>query len=150
MPLANSRISLRIAQACIPLAVCFGLLYLVLVHLCPKAVVWFSIFGSGTCLFILSLLVLSDYSSIWHGHKNIQIFVGVTLLLLGFTMIVVIWVYRGQIALCDIFIRYAGNMLTNNPVLFVYIPIFISVTIAFMALSYFQHISFYNFYPPQI
>lgn len=142
--------ALRIAQACIPLALCFGILYLVLVQFCAKAIVWFSIFGAGCCLFILSLLVLSDYSSVWANHKTLQTLIGITLLLMGFTMIVVIWVYRGQIALCDIFIRYAGEMLLRNPVLFAYIPIFISITVAAMALSYFQHTSFSNFYPPQI
>ena len=147
--MANSRLSLRLAQACIPLALCFGLLYLVLIQFCAKAIVWFSIFGSGACLFIISLLVLSDYSSIWHNHKTLQILFGVALLFLGFTMIIVIWVYRGQIALCDIFIRYAGDMLLKNPLIFIYIPIFMSVLVSWLALSYYQHTTFYNMYEPQ-
>lgn len=37
-----------------------------------------------------------------------------------------------------------------SPLLFIYIPIYTALTIIFMALCYFQHTSFYNFYPPQL
>lgn len=113
--------------------------------------IWTSLFGAGVCLLTLSLLVFSDWSSIWAKHKILQICVGICLLLLGFTMFAVVWVYRGQIEFCNILLKYAGIMLRQySPMLFAYIPIFTAITIIFMALCYFQHITFYNFYPPQL
>lgn len=113
--------------------------------------IWSSLFGAGACLITLSVLVFSDWSSIWKGHKVLQIFVGISLLFLGFTMIAVIWAYRGQIAFCNILLKYAGIMLRHySSMLFIYIPIYTALTIIFMALCYFQHTSFDNFYPPQL
>lgn len=113
--------------------------------------IWNSLFGAGLCLLVLSVLVFSDWSSIWQKHKALQIVVGIVLLFLGITMVAVIWVYRGQIALCDIFLRYAALMLRYySPMLFLCIPVFTVIIVIFMIICYLQHISFMNFYPPQL
>lgn len=151
MSLRNEKVAVQIAKACIPLALCFGVLFLVLIQFFPKCMVWTSLFGAGLSLLTLSVLVFSDWSSIWNQYRALKIILGIVLLFLGLTMIVVIWVYRGQIALSDIFLRYAGVMLRYySPLLFVYIPIFTTILIVFMAICYFQHESFTNFYPPQL
>ena len=145
----NERAAISIANACIPLALCFGLLYLIMVQFFPKCMVWTSLFLAGVSLLGLSVLVFLDWSVIWRTHRVMQIVLGIVLLFLGFTMISVVWVYRGQIALCDIFLKYAGIMLRYySPLLFAMIPVFTIVTVLFMLLCNFQHNCFYNYYPP--
>ena len=147
----NENTAIRIAKACIPLAISFGLLYLVLVQFFPKCMVWIALIGAGVSLLVLGVLILYDYSSIWHSYKGLRIFLGVLSIILAVVMFSIIWTYRGQIALCEIFLRYSGIFLRYySPKLFVLIPVFTVFTILLMSLCLYMHNSFYNYYVPNL
>lgn len=113
--------------------------------------VWISLIGAGLSLIILGVLVILDWSFIWQKHQTLKIAFGILMIFFGLTIMSMIWVYRGQIALCDIFLRYAGIFLRHySPWLFLSIPIFTILTLLFMGLCFYMHNSFYNFYPPTI
>jgi hypothetical protein len=111
--------------------------------------VWLTIVTAGISLIILGVLILLDWSLIWKTHKSIQIGVGILFIFFGLTVTFMIWIYRGQILLCEIFLRYAGIFLRYySPKLYATIPIWMIITLLYNALWWYQHKTFLNFYPP--
>ena len=57
-------------------------------------------------------------------------------------------VYRRRLKLIGLFLDYATHFLSSNCIVFVYIPVFIILTIGLIVLCTFQHLAFASHYEP--
>lgn len=118
-----------------------GLLYLALVGCFPRYITLAS-FVLGFLVLLGTGLYISFRPVHLFSNNSLTIFLSVLLILLGIAYVFYIIFYKNQIELGSIFIHYSNNFLKESYMVFLYIPLFLFFTVAFLILIVWQFIAF--------
>jgi len=118
-----------------------GLLYLALVGCFPKHLTNFS-FGLAFLILLASGLYISLRPVHLFGNNIWTIILAVILIILGIAYALYMIVYRKDIDLGSILNYHSNNFLKESYLVYLYVPLFLVLTIGFLVLICWQFIAF--------
>ena len=124
-----------------------GLLYLALVGCFPRYMTLAS-FVLGFLILLATGLYISFRPVHLFVNNSLTIFLAVLLILLGIAYVFYMIFYKKQIELGSILIHHSNTFLRESYPIFLYIPLFLIATIAFLILIVWQFIAFGTAYKP--
>ena len=136
------RISLLVALA-------LGVLWMILVQLCPKIMTGVAVGLGCLVLFAGGLLLLIDNAKGTEGVGFWRIIVGIVLIGFAILFFLMLFMYRRRIKIAGVLLSYASKFLGERPVNFIYIPIFLALTIGLLILCVFQYLAYSSHSPPE-
>ena len=109
----------------------------ILVQIIPKFMSYAAfIFGSAFLIFF-GILLLTDNVRGWEGFLHIKIIIAIALIVLGIFLVANIYIYHRQLKMVGILLTYSCSFLSQKTINLVYIPIFLSLSVAMFVLSIF-------------
>lgn len=124
------------------LALLLGIVYFISIQFIPNFVVWVGMIFGGIGLILLGgILFVDDSYSLITYHPSIKT-IAVVLTLCGILLLGFTWWSNHQIKVCSVFVDSATIFLRNSFSTILYIPLFIIITFAFIALIIFQYLSY--------
>ena len=133
---------------CAVLAVVAGLVYLILVQLCPQVMNWIAIVGGGLASIALGVVLIFYKSIYYNGMDTGRIILAVFFILVGLYILISACIKTRQIRLNGVFLDHASRMVTNNWGVIFFIPFFILLIFALITLTGFELFSFWSLKAP--
>ena len=131
------------------IALCLGIIFLVLVSLAPKVMIYLVFVGAFIVLMFAGIFILAKPVSIFHPNVW-NIITGILLIIASLCFLAYIGCYRKELELAAIFMKHANTFLKETPIVFAYIPLFILLTIGLVVLCVWQYVAFGTQYEPYV
>lgn len=133
---------------CSILGVVIGLVYLILVQLCPQVMNWVGIVGGGVASIALGIVILIYKSIYFDGMNTGRIILAVFLILIGLYLLASACLKQRQIRLNGVFLDHASRMVTINWAIVFFIPFFLLLILGLITLTVFELFSFWSLKSP--
>ena len=124
------------------LALALGIIWMVLVQLLPRVMAGVAIGLASLILLIAGVLLLADNSAGWENNGAWRIIIAVFCIFFAIFFFVMLCIYKRRIKIAGVLLRYAAKFLAERAINFVYIPIFIALTIGLIVLCIFQYLAY--------
>lgn len=115
---------------------------MVLVQFLPKIMAAGAILLGSFTLIAAGIILLVDNAAGWENYGAWRIIIGVFLLIFGIIFFITMFLYKRRIRITGVFLSYAARFLTQKPINFVFIPIFIAMILGLIVLCLFQYLAF--------
>lgn len=126
-----------------------GVIYLGITTCFPKMSVQLAFIGVFIAMLFAGIYVLAKPVQLF--SPNIwNILLGVGFILTGVVFLIYSFCYRKQIKLAQIFIQNANIFLKTDPIVFLYIPLFLVLTFGLIVLIVWQYVAFGSSNSPQL
>lgn len=128
-----------------------GIAWLVLVHLLPKFMAMAAILLGSLTLIAAGIILIVDNPPGWEGYQVWKYTFAAAFLLFGLIFLTMLFFYRKRIKIAGILLSHASNFLSAKPVnIFLFIPVFIALLLAFTTLCLFQYLAFSSNAEPKV
>jgi Ca2+/Na+ antiporter len=125
---------------------CIGIVYMALVACCPSTMVKFVFVGVAILALFAGIFILVKpieffYPKIWN------ILLGVALIITGLVFLLYLCCHSREVALSGIFMNHGNRFLRSDCLVWLYIPLFLLLTLGLIVLILWQYIAFGTAHP---
>jgi hypothetical protein len=129
---------------------CLSLLWMLVVQLWPRVGVWVAVVVAALLLVATSLVLFANSATHLSNYSGFAIFLGILCIVL-FILIVFYAVFHSkQLTTSTRFIEISADFLSQNKATFIYIPIFIVLSLLFSSLIVFEFLAFASHSTPTL
>lgn len=113
-------------------ALCVGLLYMILVACFPKLMTFAAFILAFIVLAVVGILMLTKPIQIFTGFWHI--FFAVVLMLFAILFLIFFCCYQKELEVAAIFMHHGNNFLKQNPLVYLWIPVFLILNFGLVVL----------------
>lgn len=115
---------------------------MVLVQLCPRYMAGAAIGIGSLVLLVSGILLLADNATGWGDAGIWRILIAIFCIFFAILFFVMLFLYRRRIKIAGVLLHYAAKFLGERPINFIYIPIFLLLTVGLIILCVFQYLAY--------
>lgn len=130
------------------LSLLVGVIWMCITQCVPRQVSIAAIFFASCLLVAFGVLFILDNDSGWEGSAW-RIVLGSVLIVLGVFFFTMLILYRRRVKITGVLLHYAANFLNFQPINFIFIPIFLVLSVGLIILCLFQYLCFSSQHDPQ-
>lgn len=120
---------------------CLGIIYMAFVTCCPKPFIRLAFVGVFISMMFAGIFIL--VKPVQFFTPNVwNILLGVAFILTAIAFLIYMVCYNKELKLAEVFLENGNNFLKSDPVVFLYIPLFLVLTVGLITLIVWQYIAF--------
>jgi hypothetical protein len=124
------------------IAFCIGLVWMILVQCLPRPTAILSLLFGCFTLIACGIILFIDNTAGWKGYEVWRYVIASLLTLFGLIFFIMLFVYKKRIKTTGIFLAHSAKFLSEKPINFLFIPIFILLLLGLLALCLFQYLAY--------